>query len=268
VSRAERLLALLELLRAHRYPVPGAALAARLGVSLRTLYRDVAALQGLGARVAGEPGVGYVLRPGFTLPPLALTDDELDALLLGVRWVAGRGAAGGAAPLAEAARRAAAKIGAGLPSGRRAALDDAPLLVSGRSLCGNAAARPERGATDPADAEGAAAAHSEPPSVDQASIRAAIRREHKLVLTYQDPGGRLTTRTVWPVALAYFDRAQLLVAWCELRAGYRHFRPDRIRALAPTAERYPRPRHVLLAEWRSAEGVDGAAGDPLQRAPR
>jgi predicted DNA-binding transcriptional regulator YafY len=104
--------------------------------------------------------------------------------------------------------------------------------------------------------------------VDLAAIRAAIRREQKLVLTYRDLGDRVTTRTVWPVALVYFDRVQVLVAWCELRTGYRHFRPDRIGALAPTAARYPRPRHVLLAEWRSAEGIDVAAGDPLQRRPR
>jgi predicted DNA-binding transcriptional regulator YafY len=120
VSRAERLLTLLELLRVHRYPVPGAALAARLGVSLRTLYRDIAVLQRQGARIAGEPGLGYVLRPGFTLPPLAFTDDELDALLLGARWVADRGDAS----LAEAGRgqdRRRAPVRPPGRAGRRAA---------------------------------------------------------------------------------------------------------------------------------------------------
>lgn len=272
MSRTARLLALLELLRVHRYPVPGAALAARLGVSLRTLYRDIAVLQDLGARIAGEPGLGYVLRPGFTLPPLAFTDDELDALALGARWVADRGDA----PLAEAARRAVAKIGAVLPSDRRAALDDAPLLVSPGGPCGRRRERVSADASGGGEAAcaGAAVADAERSAVpggELAAIRAAIRREQKLVLTYGDVGERVTTRTVWPVALAYLDRVQLLVAWCELRAGYRHFRPDRIRALASTVERYPRSRHVLVAEWRSTEGTeggDGAAGDPPQRRPR
>jgi len=246
VSRAQRLLALLELLRVYRYPVPGAALAARLGVSLRTLYRDIATLQGQGARIEGEPGLGYVLRPGFTLPPLALTEDELDALLLGARWVADRGDA----PLADAARHAVAKIVSVLPPDRRAALDDATLLVGPSSVGPSGAGTGSGG------------------GAEAAVIRTAIRRERKLVLTYRDLGDRVSTRTVWPFALAFFDRTQVLVTWCELRQGYRHFRPDRIAALAATVERYPRRRHALLAEWRAVEGIGAAAGDPLQRRPR
>ena len=265
MPRAERLLALLELLRVHRSPVSGATLAARLGVSRRTLYRDVAALQALGARIAGEPGVGYVLRPGFTLPPLAFGDDELDALLLGARWVADRGDA----PLAEAARRAVAKIGAVLPADRRAALTDAPLLVNPGGRCGHASRRDGLPEAAPAGTPGApGTVRPQLRGADHAAIRAAIRAERKLVLTYRDPGDRVTTRTVWPVALAYLDRVQLLVAWCELRTAFRHFRPDRIETVTPTAERYARPRRVLLAEWRAAEGSDDAAGDPLQRQPR
>ena len=74
-SRAARLLQLLERLHAHRQPVPGAALAAELGISLRTLYRDVSTLREQGARIDGDPGVGYLLRPGFTLPPLMFSED-------------------------------------------------------------------------------------------------------------------------------------------------------------------------------------------------
>jgi predicted DNA-binding transcriptional regulator YafY len=259
VARAERLLTLLEHLRAHRYPVSGAALAASLGISRRTLYRDIAALQRQGARIVGEAGVGYVLRPGYTLPPLAFSDDELDALLLGARWVADRSTRHGDAPLAEAARRAVAKIGAVLPPDRRAvldaAVDDALLLVNPGGRCAAAAgAAGTAGDVDP---------HPGPSVVDLTAVRDAIRRERKLGLTYRDSGDRVTTRTVWPVALAYFARVQVLVAWCEIRAAYRHFRPDRSRALAPTAERYPRRRHVLLAEWRAAEAIDAAGADPL-----
>ncbi len=90
MSRAERLLDLIQLLRRHRAPVPGPALASELGISIRTLYRDIATLQGQGADIQGEPGLGYVLRPGFTLPPLMFTADEIEALVLGTRWVARR----------------------------------------------------------------------------------------------------------------------------------------------------------------------------------
>lgn len=256
VPRAERLLALLEDLRGRRHPVRGETLATRLGVSLRTLYRDIAALQGLGARIAGAPGIGYVLRPGFTLPPLAFTDDELDALWLGARWVADRG--DGA--LAEAAARAVGKIGAALPSERRTALEVAPLLVNPGGSC-------ERTPRRPTAARAGGVPDATRPG-DLAVIRAAIRRERKLVLTYADLADRVTVRTVWPVALVFFEQVRVLVAWCELRGAFRHFRPDRLRGVATSDERSPRRRHVLLAEWRTTEALGPAAGDPLQRRPR
>ena len=84
----------------------GAALAAELAISLRTLYRDIAALQSQGARIDGEPGIGYVLRPGFMLPPLMFSQDELEALVLGSRWVAERADSA----LRDAARNGIAKI--------------------------------------------------------------------------------------------------------------------------------------------------------------
>src|ERR1700730_7286139 len=87
VARAERLLELIQVLRRHRFPVSGQAIAAELGVSLRTVYRDIQALIGQGAAIDGEAGVGFVLRPGFVLPPLMFSDEELEALVLGSRWV-------------------------------------------------------------------------------------------------------------------------------------------------------------------------------------
>ena len=91
MSRSERLFSLLQALRRYRRPVSGKALAQELGVSMRTLYRDIATLQSQGADIDGEPGVGYVLRPGFILPPLMFSEDEIEALVLGSRWVASRG---------------------------------------------------------------------------------------------------------------------------------------------------------------------------------
>lgn len=85
MTRTERLLALLQILRRHRYPVTGTALASELGISLRSLYRDIATLQAQGADIEGEAGLGYVLRPGFTLPPLMFSQEEIEAIVLGSR---------------------------------------------------------------------------------------------------------------------------------------------------------------------------------------
>ncbi len=226
MSRAERLLDLMQILRRHRQPVSGNALATELGVSLRTLYRDIATLQGQGAGIEGEPGVGYILRPGFLLPPLMFTEEEVEALALGSRWVVDRGDS----RLAGAARNALAKIAAVLPPDRREGMDASTLLV---------------GPGEPIAAGDA----------ELAAIRHAIRSEHKLELLYRDGRGSDSRRVVWPFALGFFDRVRVVVAWCELRQSFRHFRTDRIVALTATDTRYPRRRHAMLKEWRAAEGI-------------
>ncbi len=88
MSRAERLLSLIQEMRSYRRPVTGAHLAEKLGVSLRTLYRDIGALNAQGAGIEGEPGLGYVLPPGFMLPPLMFSEKEIEAMCSGQRWVA------------------------------------------------------------------------------------------------------------------------------------------------------------------------------------
>jgi predicted DNA-binding transcriptional regulator YafY len=226
MSRSQRLLDLIQVLRRHRRPVSGAVLADAVGVSLRTLYRDIETLKAQGAHIDGEAGVGYVLRPGFMLPPLMFTEDEIEALVLGSRWVAERADA----PLGDAARNALAKIAAVLPDDLKDNLDASNLLIGpGETIAAGDAGL--------------------------ASIRAAIRAERKLAITYADGKGDATKRTIWPFALAFFDRARVVVAWCELRNDYRHFRTDRIGALKPTNKRYPRRRQALLKEWRALEGV-------------
>jgi predicted DNA-binding transcriptional regulator YafY len=226
VARSERLLELIQALRRHRQPVSGAALADELGVSLRTIYRDIQTLIGQGAAIDGEAGVGFVLRPGFVLPPLMFTDEELEALVLGWRFLAQRADK----PLADAARNAIIKIAAVLPDDLRDSIDATGLLAG-------------PGRKPPPD------------PIDVASLRTAIRTEHKLVIDYTDPKGKRTRRTVWPIALGFFDRARVLAAWCELRQDFRHFRTDRIASLRETKQRYPRRRRALMKEWRAAEGI-------------
>ena len=222
-SRAARLLQLLEHLRTHRQPVPGATLAQHQGVSLRTLYRDIATLREQGARIEGEPGVGYVLRPGFTLPPLMFSADELEALVLGARWVAGHAAD---PELARAARDAVQRIGAVLPPELRLAVETSGLFVPAR-------------------------AHAPSPAPWLPVLRRAIRDEHALLLHYRDEGGAVTQRRIWPFAMAFFDQARLIAAWCELRQDFRHFRADRVVDLADSGTRYPERRHALIRRWRA-----------------
>ena len=226
MARSERLLELIQVLRRHRYPVSGQTLSDELGVSLRTIYRDIQTLIGQGASIDGEAGVGYVLRPGFVLPPLKFSDEEIEALVLGSRWVAQRTDE----PLARAAGNAIAKIAAVLPDDLRERMDDSGLLAGPGS---------ER----------------EEERIDLAPIRQAIRAEHKLILRYVDAKGERSRRTVWPIVLGFFDRSRVLAAWCELRHDYRHFRTDRIIGLRLTDKRYPRRRRALMREWREIEGI-------------
>lgn len=224
MSRSQRLLDLLQILRSHRMPVSGADLAAETGVSLRTLYRDIATLQAQGADIGGEAGVGYVLRPGFLLPPLMFSQQEIEALVLGSRWVAGRADAG----LAEAARAALVKIAAVLPDGLREELDNSTLLVG----------------------PGQSAA---PIGFDLSAVRSAIRAETRVAIAYRDEKGEPTERVIWPFALAFFDLVRVVLAWCETRQDFRSFRADRIESFRSLDSRYPRRRQVLLKEWRERE---------------
>jgi len=160
------------------------------------------------------------------LPPLMFSEEEIEALVLGSRWVAKRSDA----QLGAAARNALAKIIAVLPADLRDDADNSPLLV--------------------APGEMVSIGENELPT-----IRRAIRAERKVAIDYRDDKGRDSKRTIWPFALAYFDRVRVVASWCELRRDIRHFRVDRIVALTVTDERYPRRRHALLKEWRDSEDM-------------
>jgi len=227
MSRAQRLLDLVQVLRRHRRPVSGRKLAAELGVSIRTLYRDIVTLQGQGAPIEGEPGLGYILKPGFMLPPLMFSEEEIEALVLGSRWVADRSDPA----LALAARDAMAKIVAVLPADLTRRVEDASLILG-----------PGRVAVDA-------------PQLDLAAIRKAIRSERRASIGYGDAEGRISERIVWPLALSFFHQVRVLVAWCELRQDFRHFRTDRLTRFEALETRYPQRRQVLLKAWREKEGI-------------
>ncbi len=221
----------MQVLRRHRFPVSGERLAEELGVSQRTLYRDIATLRRQGAEIDGTPGRGYALKPGFMLPPLMFTEEEIEALVLGVRWVASRPDPA----LSRAGQSALARIGAVLPGDLREQLDQTTLF---------APAGPRRDDLSPPDG---------PPLLPR--LREAVRGELKIRIGYRNASGHDTERVVWPIAIAFFDQVQVVSGWCELREDFRNFRIDRITSLALTTERYPRGRDELLPGWRKANGI-------------
>ena len=201
--RSARLFAILDQLRLSRGPVPARLLADLTGVTERTIYRDMATLQAMGAPIRGEGGLGYQMEKGHFLPPLNFDPDELDAIALGMRLVAARGDE----KLGDAAGRVAAKIDAVLPDKDRGEARQDRLI-----------------AYSPA----AAAQHILGP------LREAIRRRRKLDITYQDLQGRSSARRIRPLGLTAFDTLWLLTAWCEERADFRNFRLDRLESVTET----------------------------------
>ena len=203
-----------------------------LEVSLRTLYRDIADLITDGVPIRGEAGVGYVLGQGYDLPPLMFNADELEAVMLGLRWVTRRGDK----ELARAANDTIAKIGTVLPEQLKPLLFDASLLAppSWRSV---------------------------EDAVDVAMIRQSIREQRKLDLVYRDENNNETTRTIWPIGISYFDAQRLVIAWCELRVGFRTFRTDRMIMCTPAEDKYKERRKVLLKRWMVEMQSSGAPPD-------
>jgi predicted DNA-binding transcriptional regulator YafY len=218
---SDRLFQIIQILRRSRRPLTAEAIATELETSKRTIYRDISALVGQRVPIRGEAGLGYVLEGGFDLPPLMLTADEIEAAALGARWVQSR-----ADPaLARAAEDLIAKLAAIVPERLRDL------------------------ALDPASRTGPAWEPT-PDRIDVARVRSWIHDGRKITLGYKDEQGRETDRTVWPVAVGYFDSVRHLVAWCELRKDFRSFRTDRIRDAAFLDDRYPERPSVLRARWR------------------
>jgi predicted DNA-binding transcriptional regulator YafY len=220
MRRADRLFQIIQILRRSTRPVTAAALAAELETSKRSVYRDIAALIGQRVPIRGEAGFGYVLEGGFDLPPLMLTTEELEAAVLGAQWVAGHGDPA----LARAARDVIAKIAACVPDTLRPLIHDS-------------AARTPPAWNMPTD------------GLDVALARAWARNGRKIALVYRDKNDEVSDRIVWPLAIAYFDAARVLVAWCELREGFRDFRADRVVRADFLEERFPGRPADLRRRW-------------------
>ena len=199
MRRADRLFQIIQILRRTTEPVTAAALAEELEVSKRTVYRDVSDMVGQRVPIEGSAGFGYLLASEYDMPPLMLTPDEIEAVVLGAQWVAGHSDK----VLSNAARDVVAKIATVVPENLR------PYIIEP-----SVGVKPAIGELEE--------------SIDTASLRSAIRNGLKLRLRYRSEAGIETGRTVWPVILGYAETSRLLVAWCELRQSFRHFRADRI----------------------------------------
>jgi predicted DNA-binding transcriptional regulator YafY len=221
MRRADRLFQIIQILRRYSRPVIADAIAEELEVSKRTVYRDIADLIGQRVPIRGEAGMGYVLERDFDMPPLMLTPDEIEAAVLGAQWVADRGDA----VLANAARDLISKISLTVPQHLRPFITD-PTIGTPRNFV--------------AAADG----------LDLTKTRLWIRDGRKIRIRYRDKMGEASDRIIWPVIIGYAETVRLLVAWCEMREDFRHFRTDRIDSADFLQERYDgRPRD-LMARWK------------------
>ena len=192
------------------------------GVSLRSVYRDIETLKSMGAAIDGEAGVGFQLRAEHFLPPLMFSNEELEALVLGLRGLIH----GPDGEMALTARDATAKIEAVLPKAMRAEMTSIGLFVL-----------PSRN-TDADNVLG--------------RLRRSLREERQVWLGYRDKSGAISERTVYPFAIGYFEGHQTVAAWCTLRHDFRMFRVDGITAMELLELPLPEPRRTLFHRWSSA----------------
>lgn len=213
MSKSDRLFDIIQLLRSKRQPMRARDIAAVVEVSLRTIYRDIATLQARQIPILGEPGVGYVMRKGYDLPPINLDIEEAEAVSVGLNLVARTGDQN----LWRAAKRASRKLQESAPGTRR--------LVTSSWV------------------------FSHEPNISLADVRSAIRSETKLSISYCNADGVGTRRVIWPLVLVYYQDAVLLAAWCELRRSLRHFRLDRVISSHTLESNFRGHGEELISAW-------------------
>ena len=221
MRRSDRLFDLLQILRDGRLHT-AQAMAQHLGVSVRTIYRDMETLQASGVPVEGERGVGYKATGAITLPPLSLTPAELEALNLGIAIVAEA-----ADPdLARAAASLGDKVDALLPEQAISESDKWKFAVYPFADAARGFAR-------------------------MPTLRSAIKARQKLRLRYVGPDGTTSSRTVRPLHVEYWGRVWTLTAWCELRDDFRVFRVDLIEEATALPELFGDEPGKTLADFEA-----------------
>ena len=208
----------MQALRSHTPPVTAALLAEETGVSERTLYRDIDALRSLGAVIDGTAGYGYALTEDPALPPMMFNDEEIEALVLGLRDVQSIGDPA----LASAAGSALSKLQARLPSQQAHRLKHAVLAVN-------------RLYPPPT------------PTIDVAVLRRATWEERTVAFAYTDAKAAETQREIDPLGIVFLQDKHCVIGWCHLRNDSRVFRLDRMRDLVVT-DRSFRPRRIPMLQ--------------------
>ncbi|MEP7100090.1 MAG: YafY family protein [Burkholderiales bacterium] len=232
MRRAERLFQLVQLIRGRRLST-AAFLAERLGVSDRTVYRDVADLMAQGVPIEGEAGVGYRMKAGFDLPPMMFTKDEAQALVAAVRLAQSRLDPA----LAGHAEGALSKILAVLPPAARAAAES--LAIYAPPFGPDVATRQRLEA-----------------------LRIAGEAKHTLRIVYLDLKEQRSERVVRPLGCFYWGSVWTLAAWCEARDGFRNFRVDRITELQVLDARFrDEPGKTLADLFRAVEADRAERGE-------
>lgn len=221
MTRTQRLLTLLQILKENRYPVTAETLSNKLQISVRSIYRDIESLRNQGAEITGEAGIGYQLKSGLLLPPLTFDINELEALILGLRWVESNTDK----ELSHSALRAINKINTVITSQHQTLLEQNTLFVPTNRII-------------------------EVNDTIAKDLRLSLREERKAKINYEDVQKQLSSRIIWPIAVGYFQDSQVIAAWCELRQSYRHFRLDRILSYEVLNESLPYPKNYLLSRWK------------------
>ena len=233
MRRADRLFRIVQMLRSGRLKTAH-ALAERLQVSERTIYRDVRDLQLAGQPIEGEAGVGYTLRREFDLPPLMFTPEEITALVLGARLVQ----AWGGAQSVIAANSALARIEAVLPPELATRLDKIALYAPG----GYHMMPAHRHMLD--------------------DLHAACLSCTVIEFGYtrlNEDASRAEQRIVRPLALAFWSGVWTLAAWCETRDDFRNFRMDRIEDLHVTGRTFTQKRGQRLEDLMKQHRAEAKA---------
>lgn len=213
MSRSARLFEVIQLLRNAKGPVLAREIAEALEISIRTVYRDIASLQAMQTPIIGEPGVGYVMREGYDLPPINFDVEEAESISVGLSLIARTGDPS----LWRAARRASRKLHEAAPGTRQ-------LLTSAWGV-------------------------ENVTKVNLSELRKAIRDERKMNIEYCDVEQQRTERTIWPLVLIYYVDAVLLMAWCELRTDVRHFRLDRVKKANLLSDTFLGQSDALIEQW-------------------
>lgn len=226
MSRTIRMFEIIQILRHANQPMTAMQIADILEVSKRTAYRDIATLKAMRVPIDGEAGIGYIMRPGFDLPPLHFTSTEIEAVIVGLSLLKRTGDIG----LQHAAEQVVNKIHAAMPEDNNLEVAASQLQVSSWK--------------------------SAPESSEIISLlRASIRETRCLKIDYENEQGKKTQRFIKPLGIIYYIEVVLLAAWCDLRQDFRHFRIDRISAAKPTKQEFEHQAKALRQKWLEVQNL-------------